>query len=72
MHPEIRRGVGSGECMGCHDRIREGRGRKFIGSRCTEGNPNPPRSSSDSCTLMADGDDEEDGMCEGEVNRECG
>jgi len=35
-------------------------------------NPNPLRSSSESCALVADGDDEEEGICEcerGEVKR---
>jgi len=27
-------------------------------------NPNPPRSSSESCALVADGDDKEEGICE--------
>jgi hypothetical protein len=48
-----------------------------IGGESIEFNLNIPGSSSDSCTLCADGDDEEDGICEfdrGEVKlfRSCG
>ena len=43
-----------------------------MGGGCIELNPNPPRSSSESGALVADGDDEEEGICEcerGEVTR---
>ena len=35
----------------------------FIGSGCIELNPNSLHSSSDSCALVSDGDNEEEGLC---------
>jgi hypothetical protein len=44
----------------------------LIGGRCVKPKPKLARSSSNSCALTAEGDEEDEGMCEcesGEVNR---